>query len=69
MKYYTYKFDGYTFGIVKAKTPEEAKRKVKEAYTKHGGYESEITKNMIEIEDTENNWFSDCPDVVEFGGY
>ena len=65
MKHWIYVLDNDTYGVVKANTEDEAKQKVKEAYTKHGGYESEITEDMIEIENMDNHWFSDSPDVIE----
>ena len=58
MKFWIYTFDEDTYGIVKADTEEEAKQKVLKAYTEHGGYESEI-------ENIDNHWFSDNPDVLE----
>ena len=67
MKYWIYTFDDDTYGIVKADTEDEAKQKVLKAYTEHGGYESEITEDMIEIENIDNHWFSDNPDVLELG--
>lgn len=54
MKYWIYTFDDDTYGIVKA-------------YTEHGGYESEITEDIIEIENIDNHWFADNPDVLELG--
>ena len=55
MKYWIYIFDDDTYGIVKANTEEEAKQKVLKAYIEHGGYESEITEDMIEIENIDNH--------------
>ena len=40
---------------------------VLKAYIEHGGYESEITEDMIEIENIDNHWFADNPDVLELG--
>ena len=65
MKYWIYTFDDDTYGIVKANTEEEAKQKVLKAYIEHGGYESDITEDMIEIENSDNHWFADNPDVIE----
>lgn len=65
MKYWIYAIGDDTYGIVKADTEEKAKQKVLKAYTKHGGYESEITEDMIEIESINNHWFADNPDVIE----
>ena len=65
MKYWIYIFDGDVYGIVKASTEKEAKQKVLKAYTEHGGYQSEITENMIIIKQIDNRCFSDNPDVIE----
>lgn len=65
MKYWIYIFDGDVYGIVKASTEKEAKQKVLKAYTEHGGYQSEITEDMIEIKKIDNHWFFDNPDVIE----
>lgn len=35
------------------------------AYTEHGGYDLKITEDMIEIENIDNHWFADNPDVIE----
>lgn len=64
-EYWIYVLYNDTYGVVKANTEEDAKQKVKEAYTKHGGYETGITENMIEIENMDNHWFSNSPDVIE----
>ena len=65
MKNWTYIFDGDTYGIVKTPTEKEAKQKVLKAYTEHGGYQSEITENMIIIKQIDNRCFSGNPDVIE----
>ena len=67
MKYWIYIFDDDIYGIVKANTEEEAKQKVLKAYIEHGGYESKITEDMIEIENIDNHCFSDNPNVLELG--
>ena len=65
---YGYSIQDLATGIVLAdNVEEEAKQKVLKAYTEHGGYESEITEDMIEIENIDNHWFADNPDIIELG--
>lgn len=64
MKYWIYNIDG-TYGIVKADTEKAAKEKVLKAYTEHGGYESEITDDIIKIKNIDNHLFADNADVIE----
>lgn len=65
MKFWIYRFDDDTYGIVRAYTEDGAKQKVVKAYTEHGGYASEIIENMVVIENMDNHWFADNPDVIE----
>jgi hypothetical protein len=63
---YVYRIEELAVGIVKAKSYEDAREKVKAAYFKHNDcFDSE--RDVVEIEKiVENNsWFSDNPDVVE----
>lgn len=59
---YAYQIEDGGCGVVKADNIKEAERKVREAYSKHGGL-SETTKVWI----GELGWFEDCPDVFEVG--
>lgn len=68
MKMWMYTFDGYARGIVFANNANEAAEKVVYAYKLHSGYDGEVTRDMVRIEEADNCWFSDCPDVVEVSG-
>lgn len=61
-KCFAYQIEDGGCGIVKANNLEEAERKIREAYNKHGGL-SETTDIWI----GEPSWFEDAPDVFEIG--
>ena len=62
---YTYRIEDLAIGIVKASSEDEAKRKVRDAYSKHSDcfdpYYDEIEIWKLD----EDSWFSDNPDVLE----
>ena len=63
---YAYRIEELAVGIVKAKSYEDAREKVKAAYLKHNDcFDSEI--DFIELKKIVKNdsWFSDHPDVIE----
>lgn len=63
---YAYRIEELAVGIVKAKSYEDAREKVKAAYLKHNDcFDSEI--DFIELKKIVKNdsWFSDNPDVIE----
>lgn len=63
---YAYRIEELAVGIVKAKSYEDAREKVKVAYLKHNDcYDPE--RDFIELKEIseDESWFSDHPDVVE----
>nr|DAG07397.1 MAG TPA: Mpv17 / PMP22 family [Bacteriophage sp.] len=63
---YAYRIEDLAIGIVKGKSYEDAREKVKMAYLKHNNcFDSE--RDFIEIKEIaeDDSWFSDNPDVVE----
>ena len=64
-KLYGYITDYYSGGkgIVIADSEEEARRKVADAYLKHGYSESELTD--LQVWKITEAWFEDAPDVLE----
>ena len=60
--FYAYYVEDGGYGIVMANNMWEAKKKVEDAYIKHGGYS---TPPKVEITIMEAGWFDDAPDVVE----
>ena len=63
---YAYRIEELAVGIVKAKSYEDAREKVKAAYLKHNDcFDSVI--DFIELKKIVKNdsWFSDNPDVIE----
>ena len=63
--YFFYKLSEGGCGIVKADSPEDAERKVRDGYTKHSSYGGED----IEIYDIYQKPFDDAPDVIEIFEY
>ena len=65
--FFTYCLEFGGMGIVKADSPEDAERKVREAYIKHNGKAYEPFTETINIYELDNgdNWFADSPDVLE----
>lgn len=61
-----YEVHDQCYGIVKANNRKEAEEKVREAYRKHdtGWWDASRTVIIKSIHE-DNNWFSDCPDVLE----
>lgn len=67
-KLYGYNIGDYDGGkgIVLAESEEEAKNKVKEAYSKHGYEMSELNDIEVwKIQCQSNNFFDDAPEVLE----
>ena len=63
---YAYRIEELAIGIVKAKSYENAREKVKMAYLKHNDcYDPE--RDVVELKEIAENdsWFSDNSDVVE----
>lgn len=63
---YAYRIEELAVGIVKAKSYEDAREKVKAAYLKHNDcFDSE--RDFIELKEIaeDDSWFRDNPDVVE----
>lgn len=63
---YGYRIEHLAIGIVKAKSYDDAREKVKIAYLKHSNeYNPEC--DFIELKEIAENdsWFSDNPDVIE----
>ena len=63
---YGYRIEHLAIGIVKAKSYDDAREKVKTAYLKHSNeYNPEC--DFIELKGISENdtWFSDNPDVIE----
>ena len=64
-----YEVWGESWGIVKANNKKEAEEKVRKAYRKHDtGWWDVSRVVVIKSIYEDNNWFSDCPDVLEVYG-
>lgn len=63
-----YEVWGESWGVVKANSRKEAEEKVREAYRKHDTGYSEYRPVVIKSIYEDNNWFPDCPDVLEVYG-
>lgn len=64
-----YTFEDGTTGLVVADTAEVAEEKVRDAYSKHGGYDDGKCNETINIWEMDTcNHFLDAPDVLEVHG-
>lgn len=63
---YAYRIEELAVGIVKAKSYEDAREKVKVAYLKYNDC-FDLERDVVEIKEIaeDDSWFSDNPDVVE----
>ncbi len=64
--YHCYAIEDGGLGIVKAESPEEAERKVRDGYKEHGSLSDDTE---VEIYDILQAPFEDAPDVIEIYEY